>query len=750
MSSEQDSSDPDDQIYKQLFNKTSDAIFFHEVTSEGLPGSFLEVNDVACRMLSYSRDELLNLTVREIDTQVQWNRMKSLMDELFQKGYHTFETDLIGRDGISMPCEIHAHLFCWRGKDVILSVARDISDRKKTEKELRDREIQFQTLFESITDGLFIYEIDPSGMPGQFLQVNACACKMFGYSREEIFSMSAKEFVRHEGWKITIPQLLEEFYRTKHVFYESELLTKDGSLFPAEISAYLFELENRPVVLTICRDISRRKNAETVLQDSEKKYRALFNNANDSIFLFEVSVDHLPGRILEANPMACSSLFYTREELLSMTFKDLISDEEWAAYPEVMKRFEKESRITFERNQFRKDGKHFPVEVSAYFFYMDKKPVILSFVRDITERKKAEDFLRASEKFGSSLLDNAPYPMLVIAPDRTIRYVNRAMEVFTGFSSGALLGKKDPYPWWHPDHIDETRGYFLKSFKEGINSAECKFRKKDGSDIWAVITAYSVYEEDQIQYVISNLVDITYRKDAERKLDLYQKKLRELASELDITEERERKDMAVKIHDSVGQTLALLKIKAAMLEDALEKGRGSELAGEIVEGLDEVISFTRDFLFEISPPILYELGFEAAVRWLGDKMLADHALIVEYEDDGLFKPMNEDKKAFLFRSLRELLMNVIKHSEVKEVFVRSYLDGDQILLEVEDRGTGFEVEEIHKNLGSSGSYGLFSIRERVNFLGGRMEIYSRKDRGTLVSISLPVDDQLSGGERHIH
>jgi signal transduction histidine kinase len=274
--------------------------------------------------------------------------------------------------------------------------------------------------------------------------------------------------------------------------------------------------------------------------------------------------------------------------------------------------------------------------------------------------------------------------------------------------------------------------------------------KKDGSEIWAAINAYSVNEGGHIQYVISNLVDITYRKEAERKLDLYQKKLRELASELDITEERERREMAEKIHDSIGQTLALMKIKAAMLEDVLDKGRGSDLAGEIIEGLDEVISFTRDFLFEISPPILYELGFESAVRWLGDKMFADHGLVVEYEDDGLFKPMNEDKKAFLFRSLRELLVNVIKHSEVKEVFIRSYLDGDQIILEVEDRGTGFDVEKMYKNLGSSSSYGLFSIRERVNFLGGKMEIYSRENTGTLVSISLPVDENMSGGERHIH
>jgi two-component system sensor histidine kinase DegS len=112
--------------------------------------------------------------------------------------------------------------------------------------------------------------------------------------------------------------------------------------------------------------------------------------------------------------------------------------------------------------------------------------------------------------------------------------------------------------------------------------------------------------------------------------------------------------------------------------------------------------------------------------------------------------MNEDKKSFLFRSLKELVMNVIKHSEAEEVFIRSYLDGDQIILEVEDRGTGFDVKKMYKNLGDSGSYGLFSLKERINLLGGKMEIYSRENIGTLVSVSLPVDENLSGGEQHIY
>jgi PAS domain S-box-containing protein len=544
------------------------------------------------------------------------------MDPLFSYGHHTFESDFKTKDGILVPCEIAAHMFRWQGKNVVLSVARDISELRKNIQDLENSRVKFSTLFESNMDALFIHEIQYPDHPGRIIEVNEYACSLFGYSSEEMLTLSPAELMIKKDWELLIPELGKKLIRDRHVAYEAELVCKNGSTFPAEISAHLFELEGRKVVLAICRDISRRKEAE----------------------------------------------------------KNILK----------------------------------------------------------------------SERFNRSLLDNAPYPILVISPEGAVDYVNRAMETFTGFPSPELIGTKTPYPWWHPEQIEKTRQYFQRAFEEGIERVECKFRRKDGTDIWAAIVAYPVHENGHIHYVISNLVDITYRKGAEKKLDLYRKKLQELASELDITEERERRNMAEKIHDSIGQTLALMKIKAAMLEDVLEKGKGSDLAGQIVEGLDEVISFTRDFLFEISPPILYELGFEAAVRWLGDKMLADHGLVLEYEDDGLFKPMIEDKKAFLFRSLKELLMNVIKHSQVKEVFIRSYLDGDQIILEVEDRGTGFDVEKMYKNLGSSSSYGLFSIRERVNFLGGKMEIYSRENTGTLVSISLPVDENMSGGERHIH
>lgn len=746
MSAEEDNSEPNERIYRELFNNTNDAIFFHEVNADGLPGSFIEVNDVACRMLSYSRDELLHLSVKAIDTKEQWDRIRSLMDILFQKRHHTFEAYLVSREGSSIPCEISAHLFNWKGKNVVLSVARDISDRKKAEQDLRDMEVEIQTLFESTMDGVFVHEIEPSGMPGRFIQVNEYACKMFGYSQEEILSMSPKSLMSRETRKIRIPKLGEMLFRNRHVFYQSEVVRKDGSIFPAEVSSNLFKLQGKLVVLAICRDISKRKKAVRVLRERERKYRALIENANDSIFLFEVTPMNLPGRILEVNPMACSSLMYTREELLSMTLKDILSKERWEHYPEFMKKLQREVRVTFEREQIRKDGKKIPVEVSTYLFHMNNKPVILSFVRDISERKKVEEFLRASEKFSSSLLDNAPHPILVIAPDQSIRYVNKAMEIFTGFSSEELLGRKDPYPWWHRDLIEQTRGYFRKACDSGIERVECQFQKKDKSIIWGEIHAYPVYENDELQFVISNLVDITPRKASEKQLEIYQQKLRILASELDMAEERERKNIADQIHDSIGQTLALLKIKAAMLEDRLSDPESAKGAADIVNDLDRVISFTRDFLFEVSPPILYELGFEAAVRWLRDKMLADHGLKVEFRDDGLAKTMSADKKAFLFRSLRELLMNVIKHSEVGEVLVRSYLDGDQVILEVEDHGSGFEVEEIMEKVGYSESFGLFSIHERVNFLGGMMEICSRRGRGTMVTISLPVDEEGLEGE----
>ena len=212
--------------------------------------------------------------------------------------------------------------------------------------------------------------------------------------------------------------------------------------------------------------------------------------------------------------------------------------------------------------------------------------------------------------------------------------------------------------------------------------------------------------------------------------DSYHGQLRALAAELSLTEERERRAIAADLHDHIGQTLATARIKL----DALGGLRGVE---EIRTLVDEAIRYTRSLTFELSSPVLYELGLAPALESLAERMREKHGLAVAVEDDGAAKPMDDDVKVVLFKAVRELLMNVVKHSRAgrAEVVLRRVDRAVEIV--VEDDGVGFAAPV------ERGGFGLFSIREGLRHCGGELAIRSETGAGTKVLLKAP----LQGGDR---
>ena len=141
-------------------------------------------------------------------------------------------------------------------------------------------------------------------------------------------------------------------------------------------------------------------------------------------------------------------------------------------------------------------------------------------------------------------------------------------------------------------------------------------------------------------------------------------------------------------------------------------------------------------IFELSPPVLYQLGLEAGVESLAEQMERDHGLRIEVEDDSQSKPLTEEVQVLLFRAVQELLMNIVKHAQARKATVSMGREDDTIRVMVSDDGLGFEISEINSN--SAARFGLFSIRERLNHVGGGLEIASTPDRGTKVSLVAPL------------
>lgn len=232
--------------------------------------------------------------------------------------------------------------------------------------------------------------------------------------------------------------------------------------------------------------------------------------------------------------------------------------------------------------------------------------------------------------------------------------------------------------------------------------------------------------------------DTTKRKQAEEKLAAYHEQLHSLASELALTEARERQRFAVALHDAIGQTLAMVKLRLDMLKGSLPPASGGDDLAEIAGLIEKAIASTRSLTFELSPPILYEIGLEAAVAALLERIQREHAIATTCDAGPQPLPLDRDLRVFLFQAIRELLVNTVKHAKANRIKVSMQQEGKSIRVTVEDDGIGFDPAGLQGDSGQNRGFGLFNIRERFDHLDGEFRIDSGPGRGTRVVIVVPI------------
>lgn len=269
-------------------------------------------------------------------------------------------------------------------------------------------------------------------------------------------------------------------------------------------------------------------------------------------------------------------------------------------------------------------------------------------------------------------------------------------------------------------------------------------RVKTRARLWVVVFSLGTL----VSFILLTLVlyflnqEIGERQQAEEKLEKYQENLRSLASQLTLAEERERRRIAVHLHDNIGQKLALSNIKLGQLTELAAACDVESLGtgiGEVRQLIRQTIQDAKSLTFKISSPILYELGLEAAVEWLVEEFHGQHGIPASFEDDHQPKPLTEDLRVLLFQAVNELLVNVVKHSRARHVQVSLWREGEYLKIGVYDDGLGFQAAEPGRRGGHrNGGFGLFSIRERLNPFGGRLEVESKPGYGTQITMTVPL------------
>ncbi|MHB8067730.1 MAG: sensor histidine kinase [Desulfobaccales bacterium] len=235
--------------------------------------------------------------------------------------------------------------------------------------------------------------------------------------------------------------------------------------------------------------------------------------------------------------------------------------------------------------------------------------------------------------------------------------------------------------------------------------------------------------------------EIRVRKTAESQVAAYQENLRSLASALSLAEERERRRLAVYLHDQIGHALALANIKLGELQKSIPGKFPGFPAGELEKTgnlLEQAIRDTRSLTSKISSPILYELGLEAALESLAEQIHQDHSLAVRFTADAPPKPLDDDVRVLLFQAVNELLVNVVKHARAHNVEISMRREGGNLKVEVGDDGVGFQVPQRGPSRREPCGFGLFSIRERLRPCGGFLEVHSAPGAGTHVVLTVPL------------
>jgi PAS domain S-box-containing protein len=367
----------------------------------------------------------------------------------------------------------------------------------------------------------------------------------------------------------------------------------------------------------------------------------------------------------------------------------------------------------------------------------------LQLQEEIGERLRTEGALRESEMRFRTVIEGAPVGISLLSLDKDILDANLATTKMLGYTVRELrrLGLQRLL---HPEYLITVNRLFEEMLRgeRDFFQREGRYLRKNGAWMWGSTHSSVIRDASgKPQFVVSMVADITQEKEAQAEISAYQERLRDLASELSLTEERERRRLAADLHDHIGQILALAQIKLGALRQEASSPESQAAIKEVRECIGQAIHYTRSLTFELGLPILYDLGLEAALEWLGEQLHEQHDLEIQVHREQQTKPLGEGARVLVFRVVRELLTNVIKHAQASHVDVVIANEGPFLSIKVADDGVGFDMGEPGTRSGKPSGYGLFSIRERLSSLGGHLQISSRPGQGTEVTITVPLESQ---------
>ncbi len=615
----------------------------------------------------------------------------------------------------------------------------------------------YRLIVETMKEAAFTVTFD-----GKILYCNAQFGEFLKKSTGQIVGHSLEEFVAEADKEAVSSMLIsvrKESVRRRLVFRGS-----DGAVSPAHISGNLLNQPDQASICIVASDLTELENSTELirqlrshqisLHSANARFAAVLEQMSDCFAAFDREWHYT-----QVNPAAASAFHMTREQLLGKCL--------WEVWPLA---YDLPIGVNFRRSVEERKPLHFecfyPAPLSRWFEYRcyPTEEGLATFFSDITDRRQTEDALRESEQrlrlLGNNLPDSAVYQYVRKddAPGR-FTYFSTGIEQLIGITvEDALRDAGTLHRLILPEYFEQLMKEEARSIHDLSDfNMDVPMRRPDGEVRWMRLRSRPRRMPDGSIVWDGVQMDITARKSADQRLkeltdtlerrvdertfeaEYRARQLRQLAADLTLAEQRERQRLAMLLHDGLQQTLVAAKFSLALLEHG---GDVQEKAAEVSSLIDDSIEISRSLTAELSPPILHKGGFVPALEWLAKWMHDKHGLTVKLASSETVHRTPEEISILLFQSVRELLFNVVKHSGVKQACVEITQADGQIQIDVADEGAGFNPRDLHSTEDNHTDMGLFSIRERLSYLGGTMEIESSPGKGSRFRLISPYDTKI--------
>lgn len=368
--------------------------------------------------------------------------------------------------------------------------------------------------------------------------------------------------------------------------------------------------------------------------------------------------------------------------------------------------------------------------------------------------KKSLGALKQSEQYFRALTENSTDLIALLSPgEGRITYLSPSITRLLGFRARLLKGKlfadlmtedsRTAFPLFLAD---------LDKHPDNILFREFAFQNRDGKIRIFEISGRNLTRVPGVEGIVLNSRDMTTRKKIEDELKASESRLHQLSSRLISAQEDERKRLSVELHDEVGQSLAVLKLKVILLEEGMgpDQTGGKKECEAMVEYIDQVIENVRRLSKDLTPSTIEDLGLSAALMWLIDTIRQHYTIHADIHPDALDDTLSLDSQILVYRIFQEAISNAVRHSGADTLTLSGTCSGKRLVFSIRDNGRGFDPAGIGKGAVPHKGLGLPTMQERARMLGGDFRLTTAPGRGTVLQFRVPLDKNRAHGHLHPH